>query len=42
MIDHTLLKVDATQAEIHKLAEEAKEYSFASICVIRKGLLREQ
>ncbi|MBS4174854.1 deoxyribose-phosphate aldolase [Bacillus sp. FJAT-49736] len=33
MIDHTLLKADATKAEIQKLAEEAKEYSFASVCV---------
>lgn len=33
MIDHTLLKANATKAEIQKLAEEAKEYSFASVCV---------
>jgi deoxyribose-phosphate aldolase len=33
LIDHTLLKADATKAEIVKLAEEAKEYSFASVCV---------
>jgi deoxyribose-phosphate aldolase len=33
MIDHTLLKADATKAEIIKLVEEAKEYSFASVCV---------
>nr|WP_153126843.1 deoxyribose-phosphate aldolase [Peribacillus tepidiphilus] len=33
MIDHTLLKADATKAEIQKLVEEAKEYSFASVCV---------
>jgi len=33
MIDHTLLKADATKAEIVKLVEEAKEYSFASVCV---------
>ncbi|NRD78255.1 deoxyribose-phosphate aldolase [Bacillus sp. BRMEA1] len=33
MIDHTLLKANATKAEIEKLAEEAKEYSFASVCV---------
>jgi deoxyribose-phosphate aldolase len=32
-IDHTLLKADATKAEIVKLAEEAKEYSFASVCI---------
>ncbi|AEI43835.1 deoxyribose-phosphate aldolase [Paenibacillus mucilaginosus] len=33
MIDHTLLKADATQAEITKLTEEAKKYTFASVCV---------
>ncbi len=32
-IDHTLLKANATRAEIEKLAEEAKKYSFASVCV---------
>ncbi|NHM31854.1 deoxyribose-phosphate aldolase [Neobacillus terrae] len=33
MIDHTLLKANATESEIVKLAEEAKKYSFASVCV---------
>lgn len=33
MIDHTLLKANATKGEITKLAEEAKQYSFASVCV---------
>lgn len=33
MIDHTLLRADATQAEISKLVEEAKQYQFASVCV---------
>lgn len=33
MIDHTLLKADATKEQIIKLVEEAKEYSFASVCV---------
>jgi deoxyribose-phosphate aldolase len=33
MIDHTLLRADATKAEITKLTEEAKKYSFASVCV---------
>ncbi|WP_018753901.1 deoxyribose-phosphate aldolase [Paenibacillus sanguinis] len=33
MVDHTLLKADAGQAAIIKLAEEAKEYGFASVCV---------
>ncbi|MFC7392832.1 deoxyribose-phosphate aldolase [Scopulibacillus cellulosilyticus] len=33
IIDHTLLKADATKEAIIKLAEEAKEYQFASVCV---------
>lgn len=33
MIDHTLLKADATREEIVTLAKEAKKYSFASVCV---------
>ncbi|WP_409274059.1 deoxyribose-phosphate aldolase [Neobacillus sp. SCS-31] len=33
MIDHTLLKANATKPEIIKLAEEAREYKFASVCV---------
>jgi deoxyribose-phosphate aldolase len=33
MIDHTLLKADATKADIEKLVGEAKEYLFASVCV---------
>lgn len=33
MIDHTLLRADATQSEINKLTEEAKQYQFASVCV---------
>ena len=32
-IDHTLLKPDATESEITKLCEEAKKYSFFSVCV---------
>ena len=32
-IDHTLLKPDATAGEIEQLCAEAKEYSFASVCV---------
>ncbi len=32
-IDHTLLKPDATEAEITKLIKEAEEYKFASACV---------
>ncbi|WML38589.1 deoxyribose-phosphate aldolase [Neobacillus sp. OS1-2] len=33
MIDHTLLKADATREEIIKIVEEAKKYLFASVCV---------
>ena len=33
MIDHTLLRADATKKEITKLTEEAKKYEFASVCV---------
>lgn len=32
-IDHTLLKPDASQAEVVKLAEEARKYGFATVCV---------
>jgi deoxyribose-phosphate aldolase len=32
-IDHTLLKPDATKAQIDKLCDEAKEYGFYSVCV---------
>ena len=33
IIDHTLLRQDATEKEIKKLCNEALEYSFASVCV---------
>jgi deoxyribose-phosphate aldolase len=33
MIDHTLLKAEATKEQIEKLCAEAKEFSFASVCV---------
>lgn len=32
-IDHTLLKPEATQAQIMQLCAEAREYQFASVCV---------
>lgn len=32
-IDHTLLKPDATAAEIEKLCAEAREHKFRSVCV---------
>lgn len=33
MIDHTLLKADATHDQIAQLCYEARKYSFASVCV---------
>jgi deoxyribose-phosphate aldolase len=33
MIDHTLLKPDATHADLTKLCEEASQYHFATVCV---------
>ena len=33
MIDHTLLKPDATRADIEKLCREAAEFHFATVCV---------
>ncbi|HYH04102.1 MAG TPA: deoxyribose-phosphate aldolase [Bacillota bacterium] len=33
MIDHTLLKPDATAAQINTLCQEALNYRFASVCV---------
>lgn len=32
-IDHTLLKPDASKAQIKKICDEAKEHGFASVCV---------
>lgn len=33
LIDHTLLKPEATRAEIERLCSEADKYKFASVCV---------
>jgi deoxyribose-phosphate aldolase len=33
MIDHTLLKPEATRDDVRKLCEEARKYRFASVCV---------
>ncbi|HXF43681.1 MAG TPA: deoxyribose-phosphate aldolase [Pyrinomonadaceae bacterium] len=33
LIDHTLLRPDASESEIKKLCSEAVEYGFASVCV---------
>ncbi|WP_153722297.1 deoxyribose-phosphate aldolase [Sporosarcina cascadiensis] len=32
-IDHTLLKAEATKQQVLELCEEAKKYSFASVCI---------
>ncbi len=34
LIDHTLLKPDATQAQIERMCEEALFYGFAAVCVL--------
>lgn len=47
MIDHTLLLPHATQEQVVKLIEEAKQYAFASVCInptwvkLAAGLLRD-
>lgn len=43
-IDHTILKSNATQAEVIAICEEAKEYGFASVCVnqYNTSLVKEQ
>jgi deoxyribose-phosphate aldolase len=33
LIDHTILKPDATRADVLKVCREAREYRFASVCV---------
>jgi len=33
MIDHTLLKPEATPAQVTKLCQEARQYQFAAVCV---------
>lgn len=33
LIDHTLLKPDAARAEVARLCDEAREFSFATVCV---------
>ena len=32
-IDHTILKPDATEAQVLQLCDEAREYSFAAVCI---------
>jgi deoxyribose-phosphate aldolase len=33
LIDHTILKPDATEAQVAKYCEEARQYTFRSVCV---------
>jgi deoxyribose-phosphate aldolase len=33
LIDHTLLKADATRQEIEKLCQEARDFNFATVCI---------
>ncbi len=33
MIDHTLLKPDATRSQVEQLCREARDFAFASVCV---------
>lgn len=33
MIDHTILKPDATKEQVMKIINEAKEFGFASVCI---------
>ena len=40
MIDHTLLKADATADDVKKLCDEARKYCFASVCVNSTNVAR--
>ncbi len=40
LIDHTLLKADATADDLRKLCEEARKYCFASVCVNSSNVAR--
>ena len=37
LIDHTILKANATKEDVMKVIEEAKEYKFASVCINQHG-----
>lgn len=39
LIDHTLLKLDASESDIRKLCEEARTHQFATVCV-RSGWVK--
>ncbi len=38
LIDHTLLRPEATEAEIKKLCEEAREHEFKTVCILASWL----
>lgn len=40
LIDHTLLKPDATAADLKQLCQEARTYEFASVCVNSSNVAR--
>ena len=40
MIDHTLLKADATAEDLRKLCEEARTYGFATVCLNSSNVRR--
>jgi deoxyribose-phosphate aldolase len=42
MIDHTLLKPEATPDDLKKLCEEARKYSFATVCVNSSNVPRSR
>ena len=33
MIDHTILKADASETDVMRIIEEAKKYHFYSVCI---------
>ena len=33
LIDHTILRADATRDDVRRVCAEAREYGFASVCV---------
>lgn len=39
-IDHTILKTEATAADVDKIVDEAKQYEFASVCVNGRFIAR--
>ena len=42
MIDHTLLKPETTEDDLRKACEEAKQWHFASVCVMPTNIPPEK